>query len=119
MKLDDLVSTARDAITVRRVYGEPVTVDGVTVIAAASVWGGGGGGGGRDEHGQEGQGGGFGLHARPVGAYVIRDDVVQWMPAIDVNRIAGMLGAVAFTWVFSRARLARLHAKAVSGSGRA
>jgi uncharacterized spore protein YtfJ len=68
MKIDDLVTTARDAITVRRVYGEPVTQDGVTVIAAASVWGGGGGGGGRDQHGQEGQGGGFGLHARPVGA---------------------------------------------------
>ena len=71
-KIDDLVTTARDAITVRRVYGEPVTQDAVTVIAAASVWGGGGGGRGRDQQGQEGQGGGFGLHARPVGAYVIK-----------------------------------------------
>jgi hypothetical protein len=26
MKIDDLVTTGRDAITARRVYGEPVTV---------------------------------------------------------------------------------------------
>jgi hypothetical protein len=64
MKIDDLVTTARDAITVRRVYGEPVTENGVTVIPAASVWGG-GGGGGRDQQGQEGQGGGFGLQLAP------------------------------------------------------
>jgi uncharacterized spore protein YtfJ len=118
MKIDDLVSTARDAITVRRVYGEPITADGVTVIAAASVWGGGGGGGGRDEQGQEGQGGGFGLHARPVGAYVIRNGDVQWTPAVDVNRILGMLGAATFTWVMSRARVARRRAKVMAKSGR-
>jgi uncharacterized spore protein YtfJ len=113
MKIDDLMTTARDAITVRRVYGEPVTVDRVTVIAAASVWGGGGGGGGRDEQGQEGQGGGFGLHARPVGAYVINDGSVRWMPAVDVNGIVGMLGAVVFTIVVSCARVARRRAKAI------
>jgi hypothetical protein len=38
VKIDDLVTTARDAITVRRVYGEPVVRDGVTAIPAASVW---------------------------------------------------------------------------------
>jgi hypothetical protein len=36
------------------------------------------------------------------------------MPAIDVNQIAGMLGTIAISWVFSRARVARLHAKAIS-----
>jgi uncharacterized spore protein YtfJ len=119
MKIDDLVTTARDAITVRRVYGEPITVDGATVIAAASVWGCGGGGGGRDQQGQEGQGGGFGLHARPVGAYVIKDGVVQWTPAIDVNGVVGMLGAITLTWVMSRARHARRRAKVMTHSGRA
>jgi uncharacterized spore protein YtfJ len=113
MKFDDFVATGRDAITVRRVYGEPITQDGATVIPAAAVWGGGGGGGGRDEQGQEGAGGGFGLHARPVGAYVIKDGVVRWTPAVDVNRIVGILGAITITWVFSRARAARMHAKAI------
>jgi uncharacterized spore protein YtfJ len=118
MKIDDLVTTARDAITVRRVYGEPVTVDGVTVIAAASVWGGGGGGGGRDQQGQEGQGGGFGLHARPVGAYVIKDGSVRWTPAVDVNGIVGMLGAITFTWMATRARVARRQAKIMAKPAR-
>jgi len=111
MKISDLVTTARDAITVRRVYAEPVTVDGVTVISAASVWGGGGGGGGRDQSGQEGEGGGFGLHARPVGAYVIKDDVVRWVPAIDATGIAGSVGAITLAFVLTRSRTARLRAK--------
>jgi len=82
MKVDDLMSTARDTMTVRRVYAEPVTENGVTVIAAASIWGGGGGGGdGTDQQGQQGEGGGFGLHTRPVGAYVIKDATVTWVPA--------------------------------------
>jgi uncharacterized spore protein YtfJ len=116
MKLNEFVTTARDATTVRRVYGEPVTQDGATVIPAAAVWGGGGGGGGRDQQGQEGEGGGFGMHARPVGAYVIKDGVVRWIPAIDVNRIVGLMGAVTITYVFSRVRLARLHHKAIRKS---
>jgi hypothetical protein len=45
------------------------------------VRGGGGGGGG-----EEG-GAGFGLSAKPAGAYVIRGTEVTWKPAIDVNRI--------------------------------
>jgi uncharacterized spore protein YtfJ len=71
MKMDDLVATARDALTVRRVYGEPYEKDGVTFIPAARVSGGGGGGGGTDDEGVGGEGGGFGLSARPAGAYVI------------------------------------------------
>lgn len=111
MKLDEFVTTARDAMTVRRVFGEPATHDGTTVIPAASVWGGAGGGGGHDQQGQEGEGGGFGVHARPVGAYVIKNDEVRWMPAVDVNRIAGLVGAVVILGVLSRARVAKRRAK--------
>ena len=57
----------------RRVFAEPYERNGTTVIAAAKVRGGGGGGGGHDKDAQEGEGGGFGLAARPAGAYVIRD----------------------------------------------
>jgi uncharacterized spore protein YtfJ len=42
MKLDDLKTLARDAISVRKVFGDPVERDGVTVIPAARIAGGGG-----------------------------------------------------------------------------
>ncbi len=78
----ETVNQARDAITVRRVYGEPLQQDGVTVIPAAVVMGGGGGGGDAQGNG----GSGFGLVARPAGAWVIKDGDAIWRPAVDVNR---------------------------------
>ena len=41
-------------------------------------------------------GGGFGLSAKPAGAYVIRGDKVSWEPAIDVNRaiLGGQIVAI-------------------------
>ena len=59
--VDELLEGAREAITVRRVYGDPIEQEGVTVIPAAAVGGGGGGGGDADHNG----GAGFGLRARP------------------------------------------------------
>jgi uncharacterized spore protein YtfJ len=88
MDLERMMSEARDALTVKRVFGEPVEKDGVTVMPAARVQGGGGGGGGEGPEGQgRGSGGGFGLTARPVGAYVIRGQQVTWQPALDLNRL--------------------------------
>jgi uncharacterized spore protein YtfJ len=84
--VDDILGGARDAITVKRVFGDPIEADGVTVIPAAKVGGGGGGGGDDSDNG----GGGFGLGAKPVGAYVIKGDDVKWVPAVDVNRIVGL-----------------------------
>ena len=94
MKVDEMLTMARDAMTARTVFGEPIERDGTTVIPAATVRGGGGGGGtaGTDEGG-----GGFGLMAKPAGAYVIRDGKVSWEPAIDVNRI--VLGGQIFAIV--------------------
>jgi uncharacterized spore protein YtfJ len=91
MDVQSVIGQARDAITVKRVYGDPYEKDGVTVIPAARVLGGGGGGSGEAPDGQgSGSGSGFGLGARPVGAYVIRDDDVRWQPAIDVVQVLGM-----------------------------
>jgi uncharacterized spore protein YtfJ len=94
MELDKLHATlesARDAITVSRVFGDPIERDGTLIIPAAAVRGGGGGGGGTgsnpDGSGEgEGQGVGFGMDARPVGAFIVRDGDVRWEPAIDRNR---------------------------------
>jgi uncharacterized spore protein YtfJ len=85
MDVKETIEAARDSLTVRRVYGEPYERNGVTVIPAASVQGGGGGGSGDEPDGKTG-GGGFGLRARPVGAYVIRGEQVRWEPAFDLNR---------------------------------
>ena len=70
MNVSDVLGSARDAITVKRVYGEPLEKNGLTVIPAAHVAGGGGGGSGHDEKGQDGEGGGFGVTGRPAGAFV-------------------------------------------------
>jgi uncharacterized spore protein YtfJ len=90
VKVDELLEGARDAIAVRRVYGEPIERDGVTVVPAAMVFGGGGGGGDAEGNG----GGGFGLAGRPVGALVIRDSGVSWRPAVDLT-VVTVVGALA------------------------
>jgi uncharacterized spore protein YtfJ len=67
MDFQEAISKAQDAITVKRVYGEPYERDGMVLIRAALIRGGGGGGGGEDATGGgSGSGGGFGLGARPV-----------------------------------------------------
>jgi len=92
MDVQDVVSQARDALTVKRVFGDPFEKDGITVIPAARVSGGAGGGAGEGPIGEgdgtgKGSGGGFGLVARPAGVYVIRGDHVRWQPAVDVNKV--------------------------------
>lgn len=116
MKVTEVVGAAKDAITVKRVYAEPYTADGLTIIPAAVVAGGAGGGSGHDGNGQEGEGGGLGVRGRPVGAYVIKDGQVSWRPALDVSRIVAVLGAVAVSYLLSRPRLARAKAKAKAKS---
>ncbi|KDN18139.1 hypothetical protein [Amycolatopsis rifamycinica] len=87
MELGRLVATARDLFSARLVYGDPVERDGATVIPAVAVFGGGGGGG--DDTGvlPVREGAGFGVLARPVGAFVVRDGAVTWVPAVDVTRL--------------------------------
>jgi uncharacterized spore protein YtfJ len=91
MDVQTLLEQARDTLTVRRVYGEPLERNGTTIIPAAIVRGGGGGGEGVNESSHNGPGHGagvgWGAEARPVGAYVIRGSEVTWQPAIDVTRI--------------------------------
>ena len=92
----EIIGKARDAMTVQRVFGEPIHQNGLTLVPAAAVRGGGGGGGGvNPQGGEEGGGVGFGLMARPVGAYVIRGDQVEWRPAVDTTRLITAGAAVA------------------------
>lgn len=107
MKLEELKTLARDTITVGKVFGEPVERDGVTVIPAARIGGGGGAGRGHDERGEEGEGGGFGIGGAPAGVYVVKDGKVRWMPAVDVNRLVVVAGAIAVGYLITRRSVAK------------
>jgi uncharacterized spore protein YtfJ len=97
--VDRMWAGVRKAVTVRRVYGEPIEHDGVTVIPAAAIRGGAGGGGDSQENG----GGGFGVGGRPIGTYVITNGRARWKPALDVNRMLFLTAAL----VYLLARLRR------------
>jgi uncharacterized spore protein YtfJ len=74
-----------------KVFGAPISQDGLTVLPVAKVSGGGGGGSGTgpaaDGHETGGTGGGVGVSAKPLGVFVIRDGNVRWRPAIDINKV--------------------------------
>ncbi|WP_152188479.1 spore germination protein GerW family protein [Georgenia satyanarayanai] len=101
------VETAGDALHVRRVFGEAYESGGSLVIPVAKVVGASGMGygtgalGGTEQGGTgegSGGGGGFAVHARPVGVYTVRDGVVRWHPALDLNRVilgGQVVGAIA------------------------
>jgi uncharacterized spore protein YtfJ len=84
VNVDEMVKGVHDALAVRRVYGDPIEKNGAILVPAAAVRGGGGGGSDSEQNG----GGGFGLQARPVGAFVIRGESVRFEPVVDVTRIA-------------------------------
>ena len=110
MDAKEVLDQARDAMTVKRVFGDPYEKDGLTVIPVANVMGGAGAGGGigvgvrpvgaGDEAaadadddatvgtGESGYGMGYGLRASPAGVYVIKGGEVEWKPALDTNRLA-------------------------------
>jgi uncharacterized spore protein YtfJ len=106
MDVQELLERAREGMDGQRVYGEPHEADGITVIPAASVRGGAGGGSGPAD---EGGGGGFGLVAKPAGAWIIKDGEVSWKPAVDPNRIVlgGQIVAVVALLTLGRILAAR------------
>jgi uncharacterized spore protein YtfJ len=88
MDVQDVITQAKDTLTVKRVFGDPYERNGVTVIPAAKVQGGAGGGDGEGPEGTgRGSGSGFGLSARPAGAFLVRGDEVVWRSAVDLNKV--------------------------------
>lgn len=89
-----ILDTLRDVVdnaSVGRVFGTPIHHDDMVVLPVAKVGGGGGGGSGTGPapDGQEnsGTGGGFGVSAKPLGVFVLKNGKATWRPAIDVNRV--------------------------------
>lgn len=96
MNPQEVLANAQQAMSVRRVFGDPIQVDGATLIPVAIIGGGGGGG----ARGAEQGGVGFGLKAKPAGAYVVRNGRVCWRPAVDANRIVLGCQVVAMAAIF-------------------
>jgi uncharacterized spore protein YtfJ len=124
-----LTNAANDTFTVRRVFGEAYERGGTLVIPVARLWGGTGSGSGGGEAGvpssgaedeagrrggQEGHGGGggYGVHVKAVGVFVVDENGAHWQPALDLNRVIlggqVVLGAVlstfALAWAIKRRR---------------
>jgi uncharacterized spore protein YtfJ len=108
MNVDEMLTGARDAMTVKRVYGDPIERDGILVIPAAKLAGGGGGGGDNENNG----GGGFGMSAKPAGAWIIRNGEVAWEPAVDATRIATLGMVVAIIFLLTVRSIAKANAEA-------
>ena len=82
---------------VRSAYGDPVEIDGTTVVPVAFTVSGFGGGAAGDQNDNEGGAGG-GI-AAPLGVYVRREEGLRFEP----NIISLLVVAVPFVWVAGRA----------------
>jgi uncharacterized spore protein YtfJ len=102
MNLHELLEKMGTNLSVGRAFGTAYEKEGTLLIPVAIVAGGGGGGEGTgpmsnlvdDARGTNeacspdrsgGSGSGFGGFVLPIGAYVVTDDSVRWVPAVNAN----------------------------------
>ncbi len=128
MDVQELLSKVAQHLSVSRAFGTAYEKDGSLVIPVALVAGGGGGGEGTSgtpstdgpvdvETGDEstgegessGSGGGFGGVVMPVGVYVVKDDRVRWVPAVNANLVI-IVAFLTLRMIARARRRARRHA---------
>jgi uncharacterized spore protein YtfJ len=105
--VQELLGKVAQHLSVSRAFGTAYEKGGSLVIPVALVAGGGGGGEGtsgsataevsdvvESEDGEtssdvesSGSGGGFGGVVMPVGVYVVKDEQVRWVPAVNANLV--------------------------------
>lgn len=96
LKLAETISSSG----IKSVYGEPIVVDGTTIVPVAAVqFGFGAGPGGGDEEAPGGPGGAGGGVAVPFGAYISDETGVRFRP----NLITLLAVGIPFAWVAGRA----------------
>jgi len=91
--IDTAVDHLRSTASVKTVYGEPVVIDGKTVIPVARVAYGFGGGSGSKQQGEndapaEGGGVGGGMSAKPVGVVEVTSAETKFVPFGAKKRLA-------------------------------
>jgi uncharacterized spore protein YtfJ len=96
--LAEKLSENARSIGVSSAYGDPVEVDGTTIIPVALVWYGFGAGEGTSED-EGGSGGGGGGTSLPIGAYVKTGGTVRF----DPNVISLLIVGIPFVWVTGKA----------------
>lgn len=131
MNVENLLEKVSDNLWVRRAFGTAYEKDGMLIIPVAMVAGGGGAGTTRTHRGDSAvrpdnlpepeatvdnvtpqdsermdAGGGFGGLVLPAGVYVVKDDQVRWVPAVDVTIIVlaslGLVRVLARPWTRRR-----------------
>jgi uncharacterized spore protein YtfJ len=121
-----MIDKLKDFYTVERVFGEPIEVQGKTIVPVAQFSGGGGGGGGEGENQSAtaesqrspadaerpqgtgiGMGFGFGGGAKPVGFLVLDGEKTKWIPTVDAERVALKLISVLMIGIRVAGRTAR------------
>jgi uncharacterized spore protein YtfJ len=123
--VQELLSKVAQHLSVSRAFGTAYEKDGSLVIPVALVAGGGGGGEGTsgppssdsaldDEDAasdaeSSGSGGGFGGVVMPVGVYVVKDEQVRWVPAINANLVI-VVAFLTLRMIARARRRARRHA---------
>ncbi len=84
---------------VKTAYGDPVQVDGISLVPVALVYYGFGGGEGDSAESGKGSGGGGGGMSLPIGAYVKSGGSLRFEP----NVISLLAVGVPFVWVAGKA----------------
>jgi uncharacterized spore protein YtfJ len=125
--VQELLGKVAQHLSVSRAFGTAYEKDGSLVIPVAFVAGGGGGGEGTsgapsddtpvvadDEDSvsdveSSGSGGGFGGVVMPVGVYVVKDEQVRWVPAINANLVI-VVAFLTLRMIARARRRARRHA---------
>jgi len=128
--VQELLGKVAQHLSVGRAFGTSYEKDGTLVIPVALVAGGGGGGEGTagsaeppsaahdgsegddvetETNSSSGSGGGFGGLVMPVGVYVVKDEQVRWIPAVNANLVIVVL-FLTVRMVARARRRARRHA---------
>lgn len=95
-----------DSANIKKIFSEPIDVDGKKIITVAKVsYGFGGGTGKKPASGNEaeGSGGGGGVMAKPIGMIEITKDSTKYIPFEDVKKFLSYLaGGILIGWFISR-----------------
>jgi uncharacterized spore protein YtfJ len=98
--IDSALEHLRTSASVKTVYGEPMVIDGKTVIPVAKVAYAFGSGNGKKEKGErqtaeQGEGAGGGLSAKPIGVVEISGKETKFVPIGTTKKlaIAGLVGS--------------------------
>jgi len=117
MFLDELQKRFAEMQTktgISAVFGEPVSIDGRTVIPVASVryafgmGGGTGPGKGEGDRALAGGGGGGTAQVEPIALVEVVDGKIKVQPIVNVTRLLGILAFVAAWAIFWGTRTARM-----------